>query len=379
MFYPSKFTFIFIIFLLFGISQTAKGQDGLSAKLTKANKIIYSDPEKSILLAKEVYKNSPENSNLQLSSLIILGTAYSEKFDIQKSIESLLKAQKIAEIKNDYVNQVRALSLLGYQYQILQINDKTHSYLDQAEEIINQHALPDSLQYLRGNNYSIKAMIYQETLDCDYSIEYFNKAINVYKKLKNNDVAKTNLCIAHLHKSLCFIENKNADSAKTSLLKSDAIIKQIPLTDDIEISQQIAWAKYHKLNKNYKKSIDILDKILEKAAKMSQSGLDVEAYQLLSQNYLALNDIPKYNHYSNLYTETKKKFSEAEKNSITHIINKPSENANSERFTFSEKKIYIILIFLILIISLILFFTFKSYRLKTKMKDLKSNQDSEFK
>ncbi|KFC18470.1 tetratricopeptide repeat protein [Chryseobacterium sp. FH1] len=379
MFHPFKFTFIIIIFLLFGISQTARGQDELFAKLATANKIIYSDPEKSILLAKEVYKNSPENSNLQLSSLIILGTAYSEKFDIQKSIESLLKAQRIAELKNDYVNQVRALSLLGYQYQILQINDNTHSYLDQAEKIINQHALPDSLQYLRGNNYSIKAMIYQETLDCDYSIEYFNKAISVYKKLKNSDVAKTNLCIAHLHKSLCFIENKNADSAKISLLKSDAIIKQIPSTDDIEISQQIAWAKYHKLNKKYKTSIETLDKILKKATKMSKSGLDVEAYQLLSQNYLALNDIPKYNYYSNLYTETKKRYSEAEKNSITHIINKPSGNAVVERFTFSENKIYIIVIFLILIIILIIFFSFKSYRLKNKMRDLKSNQNSESK
>ena len=105
--------------------------------------------------------------------------------------------------------------------------------------------------------------------------------------------------------------------------------------------------------------------------------MDVEIYQLLSQNYLALNDIPQYNHYSNLYTETKKKFSDVEKNSITHMINKPAENSNSERFTFSDNKFYIIIIVLVLITSFILYFSIKSYRLKKKIKDLQSNQDSE--
>jgi len=377
--HPSKFTFVFIIFLLLGISQTAKGQDELSLKLNKANSMIYSDPATSIMIANEVSENSPENSGLQLSALIVLGAAYSEKFDIERSIQSLLKAQKIAEQRKDHVNQVRALSLLGYQYQILQINDKTHRYLDQAEEITNKHGLPDSLLYLRGNNYSIKALMYQETLDCDYAVEYFNKAITIYKKIKNNDVAKTNLCIGYLNKSLCFIENKNADSAKVSLLKSDEIIKQMKLTDDVEISQQIAWAKYHKLNKNHKTSIGILDKNLEKAKKLSQLGLDVEIYQLLSQNYLALDDIPQYDHYSNLYTETKKKFSDKEKKSITHMINKPIKKARSERFSFSENKLYLILIVLILIISFILIFSVKSYRLNKKIKDLKSNHDLESK
>lgn len=80
--HPSKFTFVFIIFLLLGISQTAKGQDELSLKLNKANSMIYSDPATSIMIANEVSENSPENSGLQLSALIVLGAAYSEKFDI---------------------------------------------------------------------------------------------------------------------------------------------------------------------------------------------------------------------------------------------------------------------------------------------------------
>lgn len=358
-----------------GISQNAKGQGELSLKLKKANSMIYSDPARAIVIANEVSENSPESSGLKLSALIVLGAAYSEKFDIEKSIESLQKAQKIAEQRKDHVNQVRSLSLLGYQYQILQINDKTHSYLDQAEEITNKHGLPDSLLYLRGNNYSIKALMYQQTLDCDYAVEYFNKAITIYKKIKNNDVAKTNLCIGYLNKSLCFIEKKNADSAKVSLLKSDEIIKQMKLTDDVQISQQIAWAKYHTLNKKYKTSIEILNKNLGKAKKMSQLGTDVEIYQLLSQNYLALDDIPQYNYYSNLYTQTKKKLSDTEKSSITHMINKPIKKARSERFSFSENKLYLILIVLVLITSFILIFSVKSYRLNKKIKDLKSNQN----
>lgn len=376
MFYPSKLTFLLVIFLLFGISQKAKAQGDLSLKLEKANSLIYSDPEKSVALATEVYKNSPENSSLQLSSLIVLGTAYGEKINTEKSIESLLKAQKIAEVRKDYVNQARVLSLIGYQYQSLQMNEKTHSYLDQAEDIINRHALPDSLLYLRGNNYSIKASMYEETLGCDYAIEYFNKAINIYKKLKNNDIAKTNLCIGYLHKSLCFLEKSNIDSARVSLMESDRIIKQMKLADDVEISQQIAWARYHTLNKHHKRSITILNNILERAIKMPQVGLDMEIYRLLSQNYLAIDDIPQYNHFSYLYTETKKKFSEIEKKSITHIINKPAKNNNAGLLKLSENKFYILLITLCLIFSIILFFIIKSYRLKKKIKDFRSNQES---
>lgn len=377
MFGGYKFFFIIIFFFLFGAIQNVKAQKHFSAQLSEANKLIYSNPEKAIELADEVYRGSPENSNLQLSSLIALGTAYSEKFDMDKSIESLLKAYEIARLKNDYINQVRALSLLGYQYQILQINDKTHSYLDQAEAIISRHPLPDSLLYLQGNNYSIKALTYQETLDCDYAVEYFNKAISVYKKLKYNDVSKTNLCIGYINKSSCFLEIGNTDSAKISLLNADMILDKMDMPDDIETSQQISWAKYYFLTKDYSKSIRILNENLEKAKKMSQIGVDTDIYELLSKNYLALNDMENYSRFSNLYVETQKKLSDAEKKSIIHIINKPPESNQEEHSFFSDKKLYIVVFFLTIIIIFIALFSIKSYRLKHKMNRLKSNQDTE--
>jgi len=372
--YQNKFTVLLFTFLLLGIWENAKAQKDLTVKLAQANSKIYSDPQKSIALASEVYRKAPKDSDLQLSSLIALGAAYGETFKIEKAIEALTGAQKIAELKNDYVNQVRILSFLGYQYQALQINEKTHTYLDRAEDIANRHALPDSLLYLRGNNYSIKALMYKETLDCNYAVEYFNKAITIYKKLKNNEVANTNLCIAYLQKSLCFIENKKPDSAKISLTESDHIIKKMKLTDDIEISQQLAWAKYYALNKKYSASNSILNNNLQKAKKMSQLGIEMDFYHLLAQNYLEINDVSKYKYYSNLYTETKKKFSEAEKNSITHIINKALEKTEANNYSFSGKKFYAITILLVVILGFTIYFITKSYRLKKKMKDFRSNQ-----
>lgn len=61
------------------------------------------------------------------------------------------------------------------------------------------------------------------------------------------------------------------------------------------------------------------------------------------------------------------------------MINKPIKKARSDRFSFSENKLYLILIVLILIISFILIFSVKSYRLNKKIKDLKSNHDLESK
>lgn len=371
MFSWCKFLFL-VLFFFYGIS-AVKAQDPLTEKLSQASNYIYSDPEKAIKIAQEVYDKSSDNPTLQLSSLITLGTAYSENFNIEKSIESLLKAQEIAQQKNDYVNQVRVLSLLGYQYQILQINDKTHKYLDEAEVIMTQHPLPDSLSYLRGNNYSIKALTYQQTLDCDYAIDYFNKAISVYKSLKNNEVSKTNLSIGYLNKAICFLEMENSDSVKSALIQGDKILSKLNVTNDISVSQQIAWARYYKQIGNHERSNEILIESLEKAKDVSQIGVDKDIYQLLSQNYLALNDLEKSNHYSNLYIETQKKYSEAEKKSITHIINKPPEESGDN----SSKILNIVFLILGVIFIMIVLFAVKSYRLKKKLQNLKSNQDSE--
>lgn len=369
----SRSKFLFFIFFFYGFL-TVNGQDVLSKKLSQANSFIYSQPEKAISIANEVYKKSDENSLLQLSSLITLGTAYSESFNIEKSIEVLQKAQKIAQFRKDFINQVRVLSLLGYQYQILQINDKTHAYLDEAEQIMEQHPLPDSLVYLRGNNYSIKALTYQQSLDCDYAIEYFNKAISVYKTLKNNDVSKTNLSIGYLNKAICLIEINKPDSVKATLIQGDKILNELNVTDDISVSQQIAWAKYYMKIGNHEKSNKILIENLKKVKNISQIGVDKDIYQLLSQNYLALNDVEKYNHYSNLYIETQKKYSEAEKKSITHIINKSPEDQNQNSQSDSKFLIFISL-FLGLILLMITLFLIKSYRLKKKLRNLKSKQD----
>ena len=371
---PTLFLSIFITFLS-GFFHVTKGQETLSQKLGKANSLIYSNPEKAIQLGNEVYEKS-NDQKLKLSALIMLGTAYSEKSDVDKSIEVLLKAETLAESEKDYVNEVRALSLLGYQYQILQITQKTHAYLDQAEEVIRTHGLPDSLMYLRGNNYSIKALTYQQTLDCGYAIDYFNKAISVYKRLKDNDVSKINLNIAYLNKASCFLENKNTDSAKVALAEGDRILKSLDATDDLLISQDIAWAKYYYETKDYHQSLKILNANLEKAKEMSQFWVNNEIYHLLSQNYLALNDIEKYNHFSNLYVETQKKVSEAEKNSISHIINQPPEN-KAQGSVSRSKIVYLISGILGVILVLIILFSVKSFRLKRKIKDMKSGQNQE--
>lgn len=239
-----KLSFIFFLILWF-LCILIPAQENQA--LNQAHALIYSNPEKSIQLAEKIYAESKEAPKVQLSALIILGVAYSEKFEVEKSIEHLQQAQKMAEEQEDYINQIRILSLLGYQYQILQINDKAHDYLDRAETIMEQRPLPDSLLYLRGNNYSIKSLAYKESLDCDYAVEYFNKAIDVYKKLSESEMGQTNLCIAYLNKSSCFLENRNLDSAWSSLQKTNQLLKKINVADDITVSQNAALGKYYYL------------------------------------------------------------------------------------------------------------------------------------
>src|SRR5690606_27229103 len=234
--------------------------------------------------------------------------------------------------------------------------DKAHDYLDRAETIMEQRPLPDSLLYLRGNNYSIKALAYKESLDCDYAVEYFNKAIEVYKKLSESEMGQTNLCIAYLNKSSCFLENQNLDSAWSSLQKTNQLLKKINVADDITVSQNAALGKYYYLKGNNRKSIDYLMTALQKAEKMEQVDIDLEIYQLLAENYIVLNDLEKYNYYSRLYTEARKNLSEAERKSITYIINEPPEEAKKKEGKKSGIYIYIgsFLLLVILILTVVM-------------------------
>jgi len=364
-------TLMFIFLIFFFGCKFVVAQDEL---LNQANALIYSEPDKSIEIAKKIYAESGNDTRIKMAALIVSGTAYSEKFDVEKSIENLQQALEIAEKEKDYINQIRILSLLGYQYQILEINEKTHYYLDRAEAIMEKYPLPDSLIYLRGNNYSIKALAYEKSLDCGFAIEYLNKSINIYKKLKESEIGQTNLCIAYLNKADCFLKNNNLDSARVALNKISQSTEKFNMADDILVSQNISLGKYYYLKKDYNQSIKYLKTALGIAEKLAQIDIDLEIYQLLSENYLAINDIEKYEYYSGLYSEARSNVSEAEKRSITYIINEPPEAIKRKMVKKSGIYIYIGSFLLLVILILTIVMVVKSRRLKQKMKNFDSGE-----
>lgn len=367
----STLQFLFIFFsCVFYIqaSTLVQGMDDPRQLIVKAKALVYTQPAEAVRLSEKALSMANGNSSIQMTSLIIAASAYAEKSDSDMAIKRLLQAKKIVDDKKDFINQIRILGLLGYQYQSMQMNEKARFYLDTAEQMSRLHSLPDSLQYLKGNIYSIKALSYRDDLDCNFANKYFNKAIGIYKASKNKSLSTTNLSVTYIHKGYCFIEMQQLDSAVYVFRQAEDLIRKNNLQRDILVMQKTGLANVYFLRKDYSGSIRILDEALEISKELSQIDLHTEIYKLLSENYLQVNDLKNYRHFNKLYTADLERMSESEKKSMDRTVYfQYNENENQLKNTMSQSVVYIC-IGIGVIVFLIGMYLLKSYRMNKKIK-----------
>lgn len=316
-----QFLFIFLSSVLYTRAMPVlQNDDELRQMLWKAKTLIYTKPDEAIRLIEKILVKADKDSSLRVSSLIIAASAYTEKSYNDKAIKCLVQAQEIVERKKDFVNQIRILGLLGYQYQNLQMNEKARFYLDAAEQVDKSHPLPDSLQYLKGNIFSIKGLSYRDDLDCDFANKYFNKAIATYKAAKNDSLSNTNLSVIYIHKGYCFIDKGVLDSATYVFQQAEDLIRKNKLQPDILIMQKTGMAKIYSLKKEYLASIQLLNDALKISKNIPQLDSHTQIYQLLSENYLQINDLEHYKYFNKLYSDNMERLSESEKRMFARTI-----------------------------------------------------------
>lgn len=349
---------LFLILIAIALrAQEKQFQDSLN----KAELLVYENPEEAIELANSLQaKINRKDAPQKISILLLLGSAHSSKQQHQKALEYAFEAYELAKKSEDFIDELKVLGFISNQYYILQLDEKVDFYLDQSEKIISQHAIPDSIDYIVANTYFIRALNYKDKLDCNFAINYFNKAITIYQ---NSDYSnsKINLPITYIQKAYCFLDQHELDSAEYNFKKA----YDISLKNKITYSQSHAKIGISKIlfeKKDFNAAIDTLKKVEKELETSSPLSLKSDIYSNLSDNYLQIQDFENYKKYTDFYLKVKKESDASEVKFAGNILD--SQLSESDKnFKIKERNVLISgIIILISLLGLIFFVKFKTKR-----------------
>jgi len=133
--------------------------------LAEAKRMIYNNPEQTVLKTKEVLRSS-NSEEIKVSALITMINAQMVMGQARNVIDNCNAALEIAREEKDSINEVLLLAMLGNQYQTMMMTDEAKKYLDLAENRLNTITLPKNLLYIKGNVYNIKGIVFRAEIVC---------------------------------------------------------------------------------------------------------------------------------------------------------------------------------------------------------------------
>jgi tetratricopeptide (TPR) repeat protein len=140
----------------------AQNTKKLDSILKVTSNEIYINPDNVIKIGQDFVKNSGDNIEYTIKGYKLISDAYSSKRDYQKSLEYLIKASELLDQTNNKFLKINIINKTGIQYHQLKVYDKAMQYLDQAEQLIAEYPVKDSIHIELGKNYMIRGFIYKE-------------------------------------------------------------------------------------------------------------------------------------------------------------------------------------------------------------------------
>jgi hypothetical protein len=144
-----------ILFLFACITVFAQTTENNQLKL--ATDLLFSNPEKSAKISEKAFAET-KNYNDKIKALSKLVNAQMVLGNISQVINNCVKGINLSKEKNDTINQIRFLSMLGNQYQQLNMNNDAKKNLDEAENLINTIDLPKIFYSLKEMFITLKAL-----------------------------------------------------------------------------------------------------------------------------------------------------------------------------------------------------------------------------
>ncbi|MDN3493096.1 tetratricopeptide repeat protein [Winogradskyella bathintestinalis] len=340
---------------------------------------VYENPDEAIDLGLSVFDESEYSEKTKVKALMLVSLAYTSKRDYQKALDYIEKADKLSKKLNDKVLQIEILFRTGILYQQLKIFDKSIEFLEKTEQMALLYPDRDAVSKYIANSYTVKGFIYKDNLNCDIALEYFDKGIEEYQNVKNEEV-NTNLSIVYYNKGNCYTLLSQYGKAKNSFNRSIAL-GQLANANSLIAFAEKGLASVFTEQGEYQVAIDYLKSALEQSKGVGDIVLNSSIYNGLAENYLALNQWEDYQTYYELYASSQLEIKIAERNSVSDSLDdntdrKSEKLADLQNQTSNRLKLFL---FLVVLIFISVFFIYKKNRklitaLKNKIKILQNQK-----
>ena len=373
-FIPAKAYLLFACLFFWSGNGNSQTRSQLDSLRTEANIIAYSNPELAIEKARELYALAKNDPSTQTAALLIAANGYAVLKNHDKVLEYAFKADSVAKKSKNYVDRIRVLGFIGGEYQRLKLSDKALNYLDEAYETSIAHPLPDSLEFLQGNILFVKGLIQKDNLGCEYSLEYFEKAAEVFKRNTSNKTLNSSVAIALNKIGDCNFELKRFKEAKANYEEAIVYAQKIDATKNMAYGE-VGLAKILSVEGDNRQAIDILRKALKSVENVNDIGINSDIYKELSDNYAAIGDTENYNKYMALYLAEQEKLLSEENKSLNKVANDLTSENLKKREKQKSKYTYLILFFGIVLLLVIFFIVKKIVAKKRKIALHKEEMD----
>ena len=279
----------FIVFFLVAFTLQLVAQKNKTKKelLNIFSTELYKNPDKAIIIATILLEKSNDNVDEKIKAYKLISDAYSAKRDYEKAIGYLTKANELLHLTSNNLLKITISNKTGILYHQLKIFDKATQALDQAEQLILEYPIKDSIYSPLGKNYIVRGFIYKQKLNPDIAIEFFDKGINELKKVNLND-ANPGISIAKYNKGNCYILLFEYDKARLNFKESFDCAAAIN-AESLKAFALKGLAKVEAIDGNHQKSIELLNEANQISATIDDLILNKELFVGLSAEYLALN------------------------------------------------------------------------------------------
>lgn len=352
------------------LSQSFWAQQASDSILYIANQQIHENPTLAIEMAEEIVHDPNSTIDIKVNALIIMSTAYSSKREYDRSLEYSRKALDFLPKITDVDLKIKILNRIGAQYQELNVYDKALNYLDEAHKLIK--TLPESVEKSKilGFNNLVRAFIYREQMSCEIALDYFDYAIEAYKKISSEINVNSNLSTAYYNKGNCLLTLNKINEAKESFLQSITYAKKNNAKSLIAFANK-GLASVYTVEGDPKKAINLLKEALQNSEEVGDKILNRSIFRALANNYLVENDIKNYSYYNHANLSINKEILKTERKTIDRSLQNLMDLTSKKMMDYQNRNyvfMAILILFIIMGIGLIIHLIYTSEKTLNTLK-----------
>ncbi len=363
--------YVTIVVLLTAGSLCAQNYKQLDSILKTATNEIYNNPDNVIKLGEIVVKQSGDNVDYKIKGYKLISDAYSSKRYYEKSLDYLIKASELLNNSNDKLLKINIINKTGIQYHQLKVYDKAMQHLYQAEQLIAEYPVKDSIYIELGKNYLIRGFIYKEKLSYDIAIDFMDRGIAELNKSKDTKEALARISIAVYNKGNYYLLLNNNKLAMENFQQSAEIARKVN-AKSLEAFALKGLAKIHTLEGNNSEAIEALNEAIYLSSDVNDLILNQEVYKGLAENYLAVNQWDQFEIYQLKFIETQKLIKDIERISVSDSLEVKEAEQKLKKKELLNKFYYILLVLIFILILVVLFFYVIIKRKKNEIEIIKS-------